>query len=138
MALGDVTLTVVVENRDPLREMVWPGVGCCWQAPLRAITTLGVLVRGDLLHARHRRHTVIDINLVFLLGQTSVTLRDSDGAHECTVAVGGCRSIERIELNGVLNRLTCGTVACQPRSRHMRSGTYLVMQGVLGTFVLFG
>lgn len=54
-------------------------------------------------------HEVIDIKLVRLLRQTTVTLRDSDGAHECTVAVGGRRSIERIELNGVLKRLACGT-----------------------------
>jgi hypothetical protein len=40
VALGVVMLTGVVEKRDPWRDIVLPGMGCCSHAPLRAVTKL--------------------------------------------------------------------------------------------------
>jgi len=39
VAEGWVMLTGIVEKREPCREIVFPGVGCCSHAPVRAVWT---------------------------------------------------------------------------------------------------
>jgi len=41
VADGVVIFAGVVEKREPLMEIVLPGVGCCWHAAVSAVRTVG-------------------------------------------------------------------------------------------------
>ena len=56
--------------------------------------------------------TIISEVLGSCLGEAGGAFWDRDGNHECAVAVNTCSSTERVELEGILKRSTCGTGVC--------------------------
>ena len=87
VAEGWVMLTGVVEKREPCREIVFPGVGCCWHAPVRAVWTK----RHEL--ARYVEKvgslTVCKEELCALLRQASITFGEINRYCQSTESIVG-------------------------------------------------
>ncbi len=69
-AEGVVIFVRVVEKSEPFIDIVLPGLGCCWQAASRAVTTVGryLLVPGlnNMEDTKESKYTVREIELAGL------------------------------------------------------------------------
>ena len=64
--VGEVMLTCMVENKDPSRETICPGVGCCKQAPSRAVKTFEFVSKFKSKRLRMCKLTVVEIQILGL------------------------------------------------------------------------